>query len=154
MRNTSVIPPETKKRPHCWGHYSKRQKGGKSGKTLQGAALTSKTAIRKLSRTLVDGEGHSLLSAASFVSLEFAFAEPKALVTSQCDRDCRKLLLELVQLLPIGESQNGPHFFSVGLKLHIAAHSLHTAAFHLPPQDKKPSGGPEGLRKEASKKTC
>jgi len=47
-----------KKRPHFWGHYSKRQEGGKSGKTLQGVVLTSRSTIRKLSRTMSCGEGH------------------------------------------------------------------------------------------------
>src|SRR5258705_8152358 len=36
----------------------KRQKGGKSGKTLQGVVLTSRATIRKLSRTMSCGEGH------------------------------------------------------------------------------------------------
>lgn len=36
----------------------KRQKGGKSGKTLQGVVLTNRATIRKLSRTMSCGEGH------------------------------------------------------------------------------------------------
>jgi len=51
--------PTQKKRPHFWDRCSKRQKGGKSGKTLQDVALTSRTTIRKLSRTMGCGEGHS-----------------------------------------------------------------------------------------------
>jgi hypothetical protein len=47
----------------------KRQKGGKSGKTLQGVALTSRTTFLELSKTMGCGEGHSL-SAASFVVKE------------------------------------------------------------------------------------
>jgi len=47
-----------KKRPHFWGHCSKRQKGGKSGKTLQGGVLSFRTAIRELSRTMGCDEGH------------------------------------------------------------------------------------------------
>jgi hypothetical protein len=35
------------------------RKAGKSGKTLQGAVLTSKPAFWKLSRTMGCGEGHS-----------------------------------------------------------------------------------------------
>ena len=87
-----------------------------------------------------------LLSAASFVSLEFAFAEPKALVTSRCDKDLCKLLLSLVQLLQMGDSRNLPCCNFSGCKLHIAAHSLHTTASIRP--RKKPSGDPEGLKKK------
>jgi hypothetical protein len=49
---------QRKSGPMCWGHYSKRQKGGKSGKTLQGVVLASRATIRKLSRTMCCGEGH------------------------------------------------------------------------------------------------
>ena len=40
---------------------SKRQKGGKSGKTLQGVALTSRTTFLELSKTMGCGEGHSFV---------------------------------------------------------------------------------------------
>src|SRR6478672_9467017 len=62
-KHTVSAPPlarkaQKKKRPHFWGHHSKRQKGGKSGKTLQGVVLSSRATIRELSRTMSCGEGH------------------------------------------------------------------------------------------------
>ena len=39
--------------------FQRGRKAGKSGKTLQGVVLSSRTRFRKLSRTLGCGEGHS-----------------------------------------------------------------------------------------------
>src|SRR5215475_10266794 len=55
---SQAMQAQRKSGPMCWGHYSKRQKGGKSGKTLQGVVLASRATIRKLSRTMCCGEGH------------------------------------------------------------------------------------------------
>jgi hypothetical protein len=128
-----------RKRPHYWGRYSKRQKGGKSGKTLQGVVLTSRATIRELLRTLSCGEGHCCVRPLLLYKNQ-ALAAPKETVTWPCDRDHANSLRRR-GLNPGGcrwwYSKRGDRR---PLKVQIAAHSLHDTAVTFPSKLKNPRG--------------
>ena len=114
--------------PIFWGHCPKRQKGGKSGKTLQDVVLTSRTTIRELSRTMSCGEGHVAVCGLFCCTEIQHLRRQKGIVTLSCDvRHSKSLwkcdLRTWRKFDRCREARNWP-----SPEVHIAAHSLQDTA--------------------------